>query len=541
MAISDKLTHLSETKDLIAQAIDDKGVPVDPTDTFRSYADKIGEISGGGGTIIQDSLVPVCVEWVDPATIKSQSVLTWVKIGSPYTMPQGFTAADCFLGQDKILSTDKSLDPSGIYVLYGGEQVPYSQLSSILSSVEKPLSIQPQYEYQQTYTMLTVNITNVLMVVALSNVSGKTIDWGDGSTSATINHTYTNPGQYYIKIPSPWLTGNYMINNNSTANPARGQLKQIFWGASSGIGAGNSAAMAYLCIDDIFWNPQTISAAQAYDMQRIKFIGRLPVDINLTTSTNLGLSGSDIRIAPVMDRPVKNSSIYNSTFNGCANLLQAPILPYNSAATAMTSTFNGCRSLVKSPPIQAGITGINNMFLNCYTLRTAPEIPSSVTTASSAFSGCYNLRKPPVLPQGILTTASMFANCTALTEAPALPASITNCSSMFSGCTGLFEAPTIPAGANQVQGMFQNCTSLSTVPPLNLTSISAINLDNIFNNCLTLRGDIVLNFPASAVSSSSSAFATVWRLSNIKVPSSEVANYQAKTGFTTLANIITTI
>lgn len=47
--ISEKLTYLEETKELIKQAIVDKGVEVNDTDTFRSYADKISEIEGGGG------------------------------------------------------------------------------------------------------------------------------------------------------------------------------------------------------------------------------------------------------------------------------------------------------------------------------------------------------------------------------------------------------------------------------------------------------------------------------------------------------------
>lgn len=47
MATSDKLNYLIETKSAIKNAITAKGVEVSNTDTFRSYADKIGQISGG--------------------------------------------------------------------------------------------------------------------------------------------------------------------------------------------------------------------------------------------------------------------------------------------------------------------------------------------------------------------------------------------------------------------------------------------------------------------------------------------------------------
>jgi hypothetical protein len=61
--ISDKLTRLNEVKQSIKQSIIDKGVQVADTDTFRSYADKIGQIQAGGG---------------EPATKFGASVSTWL-------------------------------------------------------------------------------------------------------------------------------------------------------------------------------------------------------------------------------------------------------------------------------------------------------------------------------------------------------------------------------------------------------------------------------------------------------------------------------
>lgn len=46
-SISDKLSYLLDTKTAIRNAIIDKGVTVHLSDTFRSYAERIGEISGG--------------------------------------------------------------------------------------------------------------------------------------------------------------------------------------------------------------------------------------------------------------------------------------------------------------------------------------------------------------------------------------------------------------------------------------------------------------------------------------------------------------
>lgn len=57
-SIADKLTYLQETKTAIKNAIVTKGVTINDTDTFRSYADKISSISSGsaGTPLVIDSL-----------------------------------------------------------------------------------------------------------------------------------------------------------------------------------------------------------------------------------------------------------------------------------------------------------------------------------------------------------------------------------------------------------------------------------------------------------------------------------------------------
>jgi len=49
--IKQKLEYLEETKELIRQAIIDKGILVSLEDTFREYADKINSIPEGGSGI----------------------------------------------------------------------------------------------------------------------------------------------------------------------------------------------------------------------------------------------------------------------------------------------------------------------------------------------------------------------------------------------------------------------------------------------------------------------------------------------------------
>ena len=51
-ATENKLAYLQETKDAIKSALIEKGQTVADTDTFRSYADKVLAIEGGGSDLI---------------------------------------------------------------------------------------------------------------------------------------------------------------------------------------------------------------------------------------------------------------------------------------------------------------------------------------------------------------------------------------------------------------------------------------------------------------------------------------------------------
>ena len=53
--INEKLNYLLQTKENIKQAIKGKGVEITDSDSFRSYAEKIGTIKAGGDEILIDA------------------------------------------------------------------------------------------------------------------------------------------------------------------------------------------------------------------------------------------------------------------------------------------------------------------------------------------------------------------------------------------------------------------------------------------------------------------------------------------------------
>lgn len=63
--IAEKLTYLNETKNAIKEAIVNKGVSVNDSDTFRSYADKISSIEAGGGTSGEDEFEAIFMSSID--------------------------------------------------------------------------------------------------------------------------------------------------------------------------------------------------------------------------------------------------------------------------------------------------------------------------------------------------------------------------------------------------------------------------------------------------------------------------------------------
>lgn len=56
--IAEQINYLAETKTAIKEALVAKGVNVADTDTFRSYADKIGQIQSGGGGSVEYWRIP---------------------------------------------------------------------------------------------------------------------------------------------------------------------------------------------------------------------------------------------------------------------------------------------------------------------------------------------------------------------------------------------------------------------------------------------------------------------------------------------------
>lgn len=161
--IEQKVDYLKETKQAIRAAIEEKGVSVADTDTFRSYASKIGTISGGGGGTkwyVGDFYSGQMYEGnngdlflntgqMDRGVVLQFQDGTWNPVGS-ILGPQGENGVD---------GTDGSIAPVGSIVIWGSEDIPENYLKCEGQTLSRG-------EY-----------------ASLFNVIGTTFGEGDGATT----------------------------------------------------------------------------------------------------------------------------------------------------------------------------------------------------------------------------------------------------------------------------------------------------------------------------------------------------------------------
>ena len=191
---------------------------------------------------------------------------------------------------------------------------------------------------------------------------------------------------------------------------------------------------------------------------------------------------SNLINAPVIPANVTSMS---NTFNNCRNIINAPIIP--TSVTDMSYTFFGCRNLVNAPAIPASVTSMHGAFTICDSLVNAPDMSNAanVKDMSYAFSLCADLVKVPAIPVNITSMAYTFENCHNLVSAPDMSnaVNVTNMCYTFHDCRNLVDAPEIPSNVTIMVGTFHNCYNLIDAPeiPSNVTSMSGT-----FNGCSNL-------------------------------------------------------
>lgn len=218
--IEQKVDYLKETKQAIRTAIEEKGVSVADTDTFRSYASKIGTISvGGGGTkwYVGDFYDGQMYEGnngdlflntgtTDQGTILQFTDGTWNPVGN-LMGPQGSQGAQGLSGAS---------EPVGSIILWGGDSVPDNYLPCVGSAVSRT-------EYSDLFSVIGTQFgegdgSTTFNLPDFSGLAPVGIDDSDTNFD-TVGKTYGEKTHTLTKAETPSLTGSIQTrqqNDNNT-------------------------------------------------------------------------------------------------------------------------------------------------------------------------------------------------------------------------------------------------------------------------------------------------------------------------------------
>lgn len=448
----EKLDYLDETKDLIREAIVAKGVSVSDTDTFRDYADKIGEISGGGSPE-EDDGEGIYYRFLDydgkllyKFTEEEKNAL--IELPPCNEVHEGLNFCGWSWTLDELKSVSYGANVGAYYETTDG-------LNHLFITVKEPVEMQ------------------------LRGFSGDTvINWGDGSPEETMvlnqffYHCY-EAGDYDITFTNSsfmQLPLNVISWDKKKVYPYWNiDFKELRLGANHGLSGASCNFPCGLKKISIDGKNGNTSSTQSLNNTEVKFF---------STKSNIGTntySGSNVKGKfPCYKYTTGFTTVKSNSFSysGIENF----IVP-EGVETLETSAFSYSNlKKISLPNTLTTLGGSNSLggsvFAYCSSLQeiTLPDSVSSIGPA--CFEYCENLKKV-VIPKNItVLNSDLFEYCSSLQEIT-LPEGITKISQYcFANCITL-QSITIPASVSDMNGnaIFNGCTSLveihmkPTTPP----------------------------------------------------------------------------
>ena len=312
------------------------------------------------------------------------------------------------------------------------------------------ITVAPYYHTSSGFVEIDIELnegTGKTAYLFTDSMVGRTIDWGDGTTSNTEKaHTYENYGSYTVKVPA-----------------ISGALSRVFFDSAMARYYGKPVK-AIRCNQDVT------------DLYQFKFMG-LAIDVVLNKAFAVGSYKTNICCGKLFHKIDDDSVIYNYG------------IEYISIKKDYTSTLffvsQGQSNKIKNIYIPSSVTSIDsNAFSGCQSLQSI-TIPDGVTSISeNAFYGCYSLQSINI-PDGVTSIGNnTFYNCYSL-QSITIPNSVTSIGVYtFYNCYSL-QSINIPDGVTSIgEDAFYNCQSLQSINiPNSVTSIGR----SAFADCYNIR------------------------------------------------------
>ena len=363
---ADKLNKIFETKEAIRTAINNKGGTLTETDTFASYATAIDNIKSGGSGGGEEKSIYVDFLDGDGTLLKRE----YLDVGGTATPPD-----------------DPNLDSD--YLTFSG----WSDME--FTNITKIKTIYAIYITKDNATYIFIHIPTANKAIMLRFGGTVTsVDWGDGTTDATLSHTYSATGDYVIKvIGGTSIPTNILNSTNDNTFVLKCYLSNTIKGLNSAFNQCFSLKSIILPKDIKVIGPSTFY--QCFSLESIN----LPSTITaINSQAFLGCY-----TLKNISFPSGVTSIGKGAFTNCY-LLKNITLP--SGVTSLDNTFYGCYALTNIN-ISSSITKLgDNVFAYCHSLSSI-SLPSSITTLGSAtFSSCYNIQQVIINANSVVTIQS---------------------------------------------------------------------------------------------------------------------------------------
>ena len=475
-----KLQAVANSKAAIKAAIEAKGVS-DVGDVLSDYADKIGQISGGGSSgdpryeVVSGALVAksVAVNWFNDVT----SIPTY---GLQYAYYKNIVTSFSFPNLTSV--GNYGMD----HAFYGCTSLTSADLSEVTSIGEYSLN----YAFYGCTSLTSANISSVsvagynsLAYAFQGCTSLVNVDMS-GLTTITSNNAMTNTFSNCTSLKNVYLSklsNGYSGGWNNTFNGCTA-LELVDFSEATGI--------PYLSTTNTFSNTNNYYEIRVPNALYDQWI----------TATNW----SDPSIKPHIQKAIKALTFKANTANSTISLDSvgtpagidieystdggATFSPYTVGTTITLANVNDTVMFRAGSTGQTALaddssnyhkfvmSGVFTVEEDVSYLLSRSAVPSTTALADYAFyglfKGCSALQNAPELPwttMGEGCYGHMFEGCDSISGAPELPATTLDdyCyEGMFKGCTTLDSAPSLPAttlATGCYNEMFYGCSYLNSI------------------------------------------------------------------------------
>ena len=451
----------------------------------------------------------------------------------------------------------------------------YSSLKIFNCSIfDRALSeeeIRPFFKRNIVNSTSTIVINGNSLSMQITPVGQCVVDFGDGTyqkydgnpTSTSVSHTYSESGNYTVKIKG----------NHSTFRAPSNTVEAIRLAGT----ITSCREMFKDCKNLTYINPLLIpySVTNCSSMFRgcsglTEVYLKIPQSVTNCSQMFYGCSKlTTVKEGFGFVEGRSHSINANSMFQNCTSLISLPstfkipnIYSSNNGDGDCTYMFGGCTSLSSIANgfyIGNSASNLRWMFSNCKNLTSIPSsltIPDSATNCYGMFANCTSLISLPSTfkikesnseSSPSCTCYHMFSGCTGLTtisEGVSIGDSVTNCNGMFYGCKNLTSIPSslaIPNSVTNCYQMFYNCQKVSSIaegfsignsvtncsymfyqnvllenlPSTLVLGESVTNCENMFHNCSVLKTLPVFFTIPNSVTKCGSMFNRCYELNNL--------------------------